>query len=144
MNKIEQNPSAGRNLRWPSSPIAWPLQIWPKVKAFYQLCCCPLDAFKDLHIILKLRGPELPTVLRVRPRQCWIQWDNHFLWPPGYTVFHVPRDAVCPLGWCSQVPSHPCLVLLPLRATHLPSYIYFQHCSSPGFVTLTYIIVFST
>ncbi|KAK4811244.1 hypothetical protein QYF61_022141 [Mycteria americana] len=33
---------------------------------FQQLCCPPLDAFKYLHIPLKLWGPELHTVLQAK------------------------------------------------------------------------------
>ena len=36
---------------------------------FHQLCCHPLDAFKDLHILPKLWGPELHRVFKVRPHQ---------------------------------------------------------------------------
>jgi len=39
----------------------------------HQRCCPPLDAFKDLHILLKLWGLELHTVLGVRPHQYCIQ-----------------------------------------------------------------------
>ena len=35
-------------------------------QTFHQLCCPPLDTFKDLHIFLKLWGPELHTELKVR------------------------------------------------------------------------------
>ncbi|XP_075021207.1 NADPH-dependent 3-demethoxyubiquinone 3-hydroxylase, mitochondrial isoform X2 [Calonectris borealis] len=40
------------------------------LQPFHQLCCPPLDTFKDLHILLKLWGPELHTVFKVRPYQC--------------------------------------------------------------------------
>jgi len=39
-------------------------------QSFHQLCCFPLDAFKNLHILLKLWGPELQTVLKVRSHKC--------------------------------------------------------------------------
>jgi len=47
-----------------------PLLTGHAFQRFHQLCCLPLDAFKDLHIFLKLWGPELPTALKVRPHQC--------------------------------------------------------------------------
>ena len=39
--------------------------------------CPPLDAFKDLHILLKLWCPDLHTVFKSRPHQHWIQQDHH-------------------------------------------------------------------
>lgn len=38
----------------------------PSSQPFFQLWRPPLDAFKDLQILLKLWGPELHTVLKVR------------------------------------------------------------------------------
>ncbi|KAK4815837.1 hypothetical protein QYF61_008440 [Mycteria americana] len=55
---------------------ARPLLTGHAFQPFHQLCCPPLDAFKDLHILLKLWGPELPTAL-----QGWRL--NHF---PGQPV----------------------------------------------------------
>ncbi|KAK4815415.1 hypothetical protein QYF61_001403 [Mycteria americana] len=43
---------------------ARPLLTGHAFQPFHQLCCPPLDAFKDLHILLKLWGPELPTALQ--------------------------------------------------------------------------------
>jgi len=43
------------------------LHIAHAFQAFHQPCCPSLDVFKDLHILLKLWGPELHTVLKVRP-----------------------------------------------------------------------------
>ncbi|KAK4816220.1 hypothetical protein QYF61_013458 [Mycteria americana] len=41
-----------------------PLLTGHAFQPFHQLCCPPLDAFKDLHIPLKWWGPELHTVFK--------------------------------------------------------------------------------
>lgn len=56
---------------------------------FHRLCFRPLNACKDLQILLKLWGPELHAVCQMRPQQCWIVglfwlvddavFDEHFL-----------------------------------------------------------------
>lgn len=43
-----------------------PLLTGHAFQPFHQLCCPLLDAFKDLHIVLKSWAPELLTVLKVR------------------------------------------------------------------------------
>ena len=76
-----------------------PLLIGDKLPPFHQLFCPPLDPFKYLNTLLKMWGPELHTVIKVRPHHCWIQQDNRLFWPAGYIVFDAPQDAVCSLGF---------------------------------------------
>jgi len=73
---------------------------------FHQVWCPPLDAFKHVNILLQLWGPELFTALKVRPHQCWIQWDNHLFWTAGYAVFDASQDLDCPLGCQGTLLSH--------------------------------------
>lgn len=49
-----------------------------------------------LSFLLKLWGPELPTVLKVRLH--WVQRDNHLFFPADHAVCDVPCEAFCPLG----------------------------------------------
>ena len=49
-------------------------------------------------MLLKLWGPDLHTVLEVRPHQHWIQQDNHVFWLAGYAAFDTPQGAVCLLS----------------------------------------------
>ena len=58
----------------------------------------PLDTFEYLNTLLNLWGPELHSVLKVRPHQHWTERDNHLFCPPGSAVFDAPRDAVWPPG----------------------------------------------
>jgi len=74
--------------------------------ALSPLCCPPLETFKDLNILVKLWGPVLHTVFKVRLHQHWIQQENHLFWPSGYAVFGSSPDAVCPLGCQSTLLTH--------------------------------------
>jgi len=80
----------------PSSPF----------QPFHQLCCPPLDIFKYLTNVLKLWGPELHTVLKMRPHKCWMQQDNHLFWLAGYAVFDAPKGAVCSLSCQGTLLTH--------------------------------------
>ena len=65
----------------------------------HQVCCPFLNAFRDLHILLELWGPELHTVLKVRLHQGWTQRDDTLSWLVGCAVFDAPQDTeVCPPG----------------------------------------------
>ncbi|TRZ10881.1 hypothetical protein HGM15179_016230 [Zosterops borbonicus] len=44
--------------------------IWLVFQDPHQPCCPPLDAFKHLNVLPKLRGTELDTALKVWPHQC--------------------------------------------------------------------------
>ena len=81
----------------------------------HQLYCSPLEALKDLHILLQLWDPELHTVLEVRLHQRWIQWDNHFFCPAGYAVFDAPR-----MGFALLAARTDCWLLLSPLLTSTP------------------------
>ena len=38
--------------------------------------------------------PKLLTVLKVRPHQCNVAWDNHFLWRAGSAILDAPQEIV--------------------------------------------------
>ncbi|TRZ07903.1 hypothetical protein HGM15179_019203 [Zosterops borbonicus] len=62
-------------------------------QAPHQPCCPSLDMLKCRNILPKLRGPELDTVLRVRPHQCQVQGKNDLPAPAGHTT-DTDQDAV--------------------------------------------------
>ncbi|KAK4811354.1 LOW QUALITY PROTEIN: hypothetical protein QYF61_027583 [Mycteria americana] len=60
-NEVNPQPPFLQNKQAKSPQL---LLIGHAFQPFHQLCCPPLDAFKDLNILLKLWGPELHTVLQ--------------------------------------------------------------------------------
>jgi len=49
-------------------------------------------------VILVVRGPQLKTVLEVRPQQCRVQGHDHLPTSAGHTVPDKSQDAVGLLG----------------------------------------------
>lgn len=72
------------------------------------ICCSPLDALKDLQILLKSWGMVPQTSFQVRPDKCWIQRRNHLIWPAGYPCLVHPRMVFALLAdrahcWCMLI-----------------------------------------
>ncbi|TRZ08752.1 hypothetical protein HGM15179_018349 [Zosterops borbonicus] len=75
-------------------------------QALHQPCCPPLDVFKHLNVLPKLRGPELDTVLEEQLHQCQVQRKNYFPGPAGHTIPDTGQDAIVPLGSLGTLLAH--------------------------------------
>ncbi|TRZ07980.1 hypothetical protein HGM15179_019125 [Zosterops borbonicus] len=75
-------------------------------QAPHQPHCPLLDALKCLNILPKLRGPELDTVLKVRPQQCQAQGKNDLPGPAGHTIPDTGQDSIGPLGHQGTLLAH--------------------------------------
>ena len=64
-----------------------------------------MDTFQGFNV-LAVRGPELNTVLKVRAYQCWVQGDDHFPAPVGYTISGTTQDAIGLLGYLGTLLAH--------------------------------------
>ena len=89
----------------------------------HRLCCPPLGTFEDHRVLLQWWGPELHTVLKVRPHQHWIQQDNPLSGPAGRAVFGVPWNGVS--LWVARAR---CWLLLSLLPPSTPG-PFLQGCS---------------
>jgi len=81
-----------------------PLLTGHAFQPFHQLCCLPLDAFKDLHILLKSWGPELQTVLQVRPHDA----EHRGMFPSvgRLAMLCLMHPRVQRFALCKELPGH--------------------------------------
>ncbi|RMC21616.1 hypothetical protein DUI87_02483 [Hirundo rustica rustica] len=63
-------------------------------QAPHQPCCPPLEVFKHVNVLPKLRGPELDTVLKVQPHQHQVQGKSDFHGSAGHTIPDTGQDAI--------------------------------------------------
>lgn len=134
------------------SPFPFPRRLWRAMRSYlslisskwyklrvlspprtcqplHHLCCPPVDAFEDIHLLLKLWGPELHTALKLRQQECWMQRGNHIFGVTG-DVCDAPR-----WGFALLVAQAPCWLLLSLlltSTTRSPSAGLLSSCSSPS------------
>ncbi|KAK4826673.1 LOW QUALITY PROTEIN: hypothetical protein QYF61_010682 [Mycteria americana] len=72
----------------------------------HQLRCPSLDTVQHLSVFLVARSPKLNTVFKVRPHQCHVEGDNHFLSPAGHTISDTSQDAIGLLGHLGTLLAH--------------------------------------
>ncbi|RMC17423.1 hypothetical protein DUI87_06004 [Hirundo rustica rustica] len=75
-------------------------------QAPHQTCYPPLNAFKCLNVLPKLRGPELDTALKVWPHQCRVQGKNDLPAPAGHTIPDTSQNAIGLLGHLGTLLAH--------------------------------------
>lgn len=63
---------------WKTQAPSQPLLIGCAFQNLYQLCCSPPDTFKYHNIYIG--DPELQAILRVRPHQYKVQWENNLFY----------------------------------------------------------------
>ncbi|PKU46678.1 hypothetical protein llap_2995 [Limosa lapponica baueri] len=75
-------------------------------KTPHQLGGSPLDTLQHFNVLLLVRGPELNTVLKVRPHQCRVQRHHHFPTPAGHAIPDTSQDAIGLLGHLGTLLAH--------------------------------------
>ncbi|KAK4814854.1 hypothetical protein QYF61_027827 [Mycteria americana] len=75
-------------------------------QTLHRLRCPSLDTLQHLNVSLVVRGPNLNTLLEVRPHQCRVQGHDHFPSPAGHAIFDTSQDAIGFLGHLGTLLAH--------------------------------------
>ena len=59
------------------------------------LCGPLLDSLYRMNVSLVLGSPELDTILRVWPHQCWAEWKDCLSQSASYTTPNAAQDTIC-------------------------------------------------